>query len=111
MTSTYFTLVQQLVSHPRRLRFDVRGLPTADPASSFVENSFVVLKPHLFAGFRRKQLPERFILVVDLEIFLLIGRSYLVGAKEKTVRMSIDDGRCVLRRFRRRHDVLRHLVP
>src|SRR5215213_214181 len=97
MTSTYFTLVQQLVSHPRRLRFDVRGLPTADLASSFIENSFVVFQPHPFAGFPCKQLPERFVLVVNPEIFLLIGRSYLVSAEEKTVRMSIHDSRRILR--------------
>src|SRR5688572_398837 len=86
-------------------------LPTAYSSSSFVKNSFVVSLPDFFAGLLSQQLPEGFVLVVDLQVFFLSRRSNLVCAKEKTIRVTINHRRGILSRFRRSHDVLRNFIP
>src|SRR6185369_11398861 len=86
-------------------------LPTADLASRFVKDSFVVFLADLFTGVRAEQLPQRFVLVVDPEIFFLSRRSDLVCAEEKTIRITIDDSRRLPGRFRCGHNVLRYFVP
>src|SRR6185503_13745319 len=91
--------------------FDMRGLPTAHFPSRFIKDSFVISLAHFVAGFRSQQLPERFILVVDAEIFLLVWRSDFVCAEEKTIRVTIHNRCGILSRFRRSDNVLGNFVP
>src|SRR6185295_17272043 len=87
------------------------SLPTAHFTSRFVKKSFVVLLANFLAGLRRQQFPKRFILVIDLQIFLLSSRSNFVGAEEKAIRIAIDHSRRVLYGFGRRYHILRHFIP
>src|SRR4030095_1908581 len=51
------------------------------------------------------------ILVVNLQIFFLVGWRYFVGAKKKPIRMSVDNCSRILCRLRSSYDVLRYFIP
>jgi len=63
--------------------FGVRGLPTPHPASRLIEDSLVIARAHLPARIGRQQVPQRTVLVIDLEVFLLIRRRHLVSSKQE----------------------------
>src|SRR6185369_16724372 len=95
----------------RRNLLNMRSLPTAHLASCFVKNSFVVPLANLLAYFGSQLFPKRLILVIDLQIFFLSGRSNFVGAEEKAIWIATDHSRRVLYRLGRRDHVLRHFIP
>src|ERR1700693_5515160 len=56
-------------------------------------------------------MPERLILVVNLDVLVLIGGCYLVSAKEKSIRVAIDELRGNPDRLGSRHQVFGDFVP
>jgi hypothetical protein len=65
-------------------------LPAPHFSPCFIKDPLIVTLADFLACFLAQKLPKRFVLVIDLEVFLLTRRSYFIGSEKKTIRIAID---------------------